>query len=133
LETAKFFRQKYCFYRQNQADPYLWTFSHTDHVHFVLYQGTTIVGYTHLQKQPHQRAVMRIIVVDQPFRNQGLGSQLLALSEQWLKAQGYGLLQVESNSTTGPFYRKHGYTDMLFDDSDGHKSRPGAIPLGKRL
>ncbi len=70
------------------AHPPTSTFDHKDHVHFVLYQGTKIEGYAHLQLGLEQRAALRIIVIDNSLRGQGLGSQFLTLCERWLKQQG---------------------------------------------
>lgn len=133
LEKAKFFRQKYFFGQHNIQDPYLWTFEHPDHVHVVLHQGIEIVGYAHLQKWPQARAAMRIIVIDEPFRHKGLGAHFLLLCEQWLKSQGFHVLQVESTPDALSFYRQHGYIDMPFDDPEGYEGGPEDVPLGKRL
>jgi GrpB-like predicted nucleotidyltransferase (UPF0157 family)/GNAT superfamily N-acetyltransferase len=133
LEKAKHFRQKYFFGRHNIQDPYLWTFEHPNHVHLILHKGVEIVGYAHLQKWPEARAAMRIIVIDEPFRNKGLGAHFLSLCEKWLKSQGFHILQIESNPEAIAFYRQHGYVDMPFNDPDGHQGGPEDIPLGKPL
>jgi GrpB-like predicted nucleotidyltransferase (UPF0157 family)/GNAT superfamily N-acetyltransferase len=133
LDKAKFFRQKYFFGRHNIQDPYLWTFDHLDHVHLVLHKGVEIVGYAHLQKWPEARSAMRIIVIDEPFRGKGLGAHFLSLCEQWLRSQGFRLLQVESTPEALPFYRQHGYVDMPFNDPDGHEGGTEDTALGKLL
>ena len=133
LEKAKHFRQKYFFGKHNIQDPYLWTFENPDHMHLIIHKGIEIVGYAHLQKWPESRAAMRIIVIDEPFRKQGLGAHFLLLCEQWLKSQGFRVLQMESNPEALAFYRQHGYIDMPFNDPDGHEGGPEDTPLGKLL
>lgn len=130
-QAAKHLRNTYFFGPHGIEDPYTWTFNHKSHVHFVLYQGTEIIGYTHIQLWPAQRAAMRIIVIEEPHRHKGLGGQFLALCEQWLQAQGYQSLHVESSPKAVAFYRKYGYVNMPFDDPDGHEGGPEDVAMGK--
>ncbi len=132
-DAAKAFRQKYFFDLVPIADPYTWTFDHPEHVHLVLCQGTTIIGYTHLQLWPEQRAAMRIIVIDEPFRNQSFGRQFLKLCEQWLKVQGYQSLHIESRPESLNFYQQTGYMLMPFDDPENHETDPRDTAVGKML
>lgn len=132
-EAARTFRQKYFFDKIPIADPYTWTFDHQDHVHLVLYKGARIVGYVHLQLWQDQRAALRIIVIDEPFRHQGLGEQFLALCERWLKQQSFKVVHTQASPAAYPFYLKYGYTKMPFNDPDGYESDPRDIDLGKLL
>ncbi len=132
-EKAKHFRQTYFFDKVPINDPYEWTFNHKDHVHFVLYQGVEIIGYSHIQLWPNQRTALRIIVIDEPLRNYGFGSQFLSLIERRLKQQGHKSLHAESSPKALAFYQKHSYIDIPFDDPDGYESSPKDIPLGKFL
>lgn len=131
--AAKKTRQKYFFDKIDIKDPYTWTFDHKDHVHLVMYQGTEIIGYAHLQLWPQKRVAMRIIVIDEHFRNLGHGSQLLMICEKWFKQQGYQALQMESSPEAHRFYVKNGYIPMPFNDPDESLSFPQDIPLGKML
>ena len=132
-DAAKRFRQQEFFGKAGIQDPYTWTFDHPDHVHFVLYQGTTIVGYAHVLLWPEARAALRIIVIDESVRNQGLGSQFLKLIERWLKSQGRTVLQTESSPAALAFYQAHAYEPMPFNDPDGYVGDPQDTPLGKWL
>lgn len=132
-DAAKAFRQKYFFDLVPIADPYTWTFDHAEHVHLVLYQGTTIVGYAHLQLWPERRAAMRIVVIDEPFRNKGFGGQFLDMCETWLKAHDYKILHVESRHESLNFYQQHGYHPMPFADPEGHETDPRNVAVGKNL
>ena len=58
-EAARAFRQKYFFDKMPMDDPYIWTFDHPDHIHFILYQGTSIIGYAHIQLWLNARAAFR--------------------------------------------------------------------------
>jgi GrpB-like predicted nucleotidyltransferase (UPF0157 family)/GNAT superfamily N-acetyltransferase len=132
-EAAKTFRQKYFFDNVPIADPYTCTFDHGDHVHFVLYKGTEIIGYTHLQRWPDQRIAMRIIVIDEPLRGQKFGSQLLELCERWLKKQEIKSIHVQASPKAYKFYCQHGYSEMPFNDPGNHESAPQDIDMGKLL
>lgn len=133
MHTAKNFRQKYFFDKVSIEDPYLWTFNHSEHVHFIFYQGVKIIGYAHIQLWPNRRAAMRIIVIDEERRNEGLGGYFLKLIEKWLKSQDYKTIHVESSPRALLFYKKHAYHDMPFNDPDGYKADPSDTPIGKNL
>ncbi|WP_419420717.1 hypothetical protein ACNVED_05320 [Legionella sp. D16C41] len=64
-DKVRYFRQFYLFDAAGLSAPYTWTFEHNAHVHLVLYQGSDISGYTHLKQCPHNRAALRIIVIDE--------------------------------------------------------------------
>lgn len=132
-ETARTFRNKNFFDKIPMADPYTWTFDHKDHVHLVFYQGTKIIGYAHIQLWPDHRAALRIIVIDERLRGQGLGGQFLTLCERWLKGKSFKVLQTQASPAAYPFYRKYGYREMPFNDPDGYESDPQDTDMGKVL
>ncbi len=132
-EAAKRLRQKYFFDPLSIADPYTWTFDHKEHAHFILYQGVDIIGYAHIQFWPEHRAALRIMVIDEPFRQKGLGSQFLQLCEQWLKTQGVRSLHDEARPDAIPFYHKNGYVEMPFADPSGQPPSPHDVAMGKSL
>jgi GNAT superfamily N-acetyltransferase len=130
---AKKMRQTYFFDPLALNDPYIWTFQHSEHAHLILSQDNIMVGYAHIQFWPEHRAALRILVVDQPHRHQGLGGQFLHLLEQWLKHQGIRTLHDEARPSALPFYRKHGYIDMPFNDPSGEPPSPHDVAVGKAL
>lgn len=91
-EAARRFRQQYILDKTSILDPYTWIFEHKDHVHFILYKGINIIGYAHIQLWPENRAALRIIVIDEAYRNRGISSELLKLCERWLLYQGINLI-----------------------------------------
>lgn len=132
-DMAKKFRQKYFFQPIGISDPYTWTFDHKDHIHLILYQGVEIIGYAHVQLWPDHRAAIRIIVIDEAYRQHGFGSQFLQLCERWLKRKGIRSLHCESRPNTVNFYRRNGYTEMLFEDPSGEAPSPQDVEMGKIL
>lgn len=132
-EAARKFRQKYFFDQIQVADPYTWTFNHSEHVHLVLYKGVKIIGYTHLQKWPENRAAMRIIVIDENNRGKGFGSYLLEQSEKWLRLQGAKSIHIESSPQAVEFYKHYKYYEMNFNDPTGDQSEFQDVELGKIL
>jgi GrpB-like predicted nucleotidyltransferase (UPF0157 family)/GNAT superfamily N-acetyltransferase len=124
-------RQQYFF--KLKPDPFTWTFEHKDHIHFIFYKNAEIIGYTHLQLWPKGKAALRIIVIDERYRNHGFGSQFLKLCERWLAHRGFDKLLVCSSQAAHKFYCKHGYTEMPFDDPDGYVVDSRDIEMGKVL
>lgn len=131
--AAKHFRRHYFFGPHGIEDPYTGTFNHEEHVHLVLYQGTEIIGYAHIQFWPFQRAAIRIIATDENKRNQSFGSRFLALIEKWLKILGVKSIHAESRQSSLRFYLKNGYSSMSFDDPENHESDLKDVPVGKLL
>jgi pimeloyl-ACP methyl ester carboxylesterase len=131
--AAVLLRQKYFFDRVQIHDPYLWTFDHKDHLHFILYEGSELVGYAHIQLWPEARAAIRIIVIEEKHRGRGLGRDLLEHCERRLKARGIRLLQAESRPDSYDFYKNLRYDDMPFNDPDGEPTHPDDRAMGKFL
>ena len=132
-DTAKRLRQKYFFDPLLLSDPYIWSFNHKKHAHLILYQGVEIIGYAHIQFWPDQRAALRIIVIDEPYRQQGLGSEFLHLCEQWLKKQGIRSVHGEARSKAIKFYQNNGYSKMPFNDPNGGHTNTQDFAMGKIL
>ncbi len=107
--AAKHFRNTYFFDIHGIEDPYTWTFNHSEHAHLVLYQGTRVVAYAHIQFWPDKRAAIRIIATDENKRNQSLGSRFLMLIEKWLKSLEVKSIHAESRQSSLRFYLKNGY------------------------
>jgi len=68
-------------YCSGKDDPYTWTFNNSQHVHFILYKGRNIIGYAHIQLWPESKAVLRIIMIDEPYRDKNMGSDFLKLCD----------------------------------------------------
>jgi len=132
-KAAKYFRQKYFFLHQGINDLYTWTFKHPHHAHLILYQGTEIIGYIHVQFWPGNRAAIRIIVIEEGKRNSNSGTRFLALCEKWLKSIGINWLHANSSPASIKFYAKNGYVEMPFNDPEEHESGPQDIAVGKVL
>lgn len=129
--AVKRMRQQYFFDLVNQEDPYTWTFEDPNHFHIVLMEGCDIVGYAHLQFWPNRRAALRIIVIEEAYRKQGLGQYFLAKLERWLTHQGIRSLHTQSSPEAKPFYQQGGYVEMSFNDPDGYESDPRDVDMGK--
>lgn len=132
-KAARLFRQKYFFDPILIKDPYTWTFEHKDHVHFIFYQGTKIIGYAHLQLWPQAQAAIRAIVIIESRRNRGIGSYFLSLCERWLYRQGFKVVHIQSSLKALPFYSKHGYIEMPFNNPEAYKKNFQDIEIGKFL
>lgn len=132
-EFAKRLRNKFFFDPISISDPYTWTFQHPEHVHFIFYQGTEMLGYAHIQLWPDQRAALRILVIDEEYRNRSFGSKCLQLCEEWLKTQHVLSIHDEARPDAVAFYRKNGYSEMPFKDPSGEPPSPFDVAMGKKL
>lgn len=132
-KAAKHFRQTYFFGPYGIEDPYTWTFHHQEHAHLILYQGSQIEGYAHLQFWHDQRVAIRIIAIDEQKRNQKAGSTFLSFLEKWLKALGTKSIHAESRQSSLNFYLKNGYHKLPFDDPEEHPTDSNDVPVGKLL
>lgn len=131
--TAKRLRQFYLSDRGVETDPFTGTFNRKEHEHLVLYRGTKIIGYAHLQLWPGDRAMLRMMQIEEGERGLGYGGQFLEFIEKWLKVRGYRSIQVESCSRAFPFYQEHQFIPMALNDPEGNPSTPGEMPMGKHL
>jgi GrpB-like predicted nucleotidyltransferase (UPF0157 family) len=129
---AKHFRDTYFFGPHGMDDPYTWTFDR-EHAHLILYQGTEIIGYAHIQFWSDRRAAIRVIAIDEGKRRKNTGSTFLVLIEKLLKSLGVKSIHAESRQSSLNFYLKNSYADMPFDDPEGHESDPNDVPVGKVL
>jgi hypothetical protein len=132
-QSAKHFRDTYFFGPRGIDDPYTWTFNHSEHAHLILYQGTEIVAYAHIQFWPYHRSAIRIIATSEDKPNQNLVSIFLALIEKWLKSLGIKSIHAQVPQTILGFYLKNGYCRMPFDDPENHESDPNDVLIGKVL
>lgn len=132
-DTALDFRQKHFFDRLNIQDPYTWALDKKDHLHWLLYDGDEVIGYAHVQMWPDHRAALRIIVIDEQRRGQGMGKCLMDHCEKELKQLGVTLFQTEASPNAYLFYKKLGYTEMPFNNPDGEATHPDDRAMGKYL
>lgn len=132
-EAAISLRNKHFFDPQNIKDPYEWTFEHKDHKHCMLYLGTKIIGYCHIQFWPKNRAALRIIAIDSEYQRKGYGSQFLKLIEKWLKLKEIKILHTQSQEYNLPFYLKADYELVPFIDPDNTTQDSSDIDLAKQF
>jgi predicted nucleotidyltransferase/GNAT superfamily N-acetyltransferase len=132
-EAARRFRHVYFFGPAGIQDPYNDTLTHPSHRHFVLYQGTEIVGYAHVQFWPEQRVIIRIMAVDEHMRNQGLGQCLMQLLEAWLVEHGHCTICLDSRPTAVRFYEKCGFEPAAFKDHEGYESHTQDTQMQKQI
>ena len=127
------FRQKHFFDRLKIQDPYAWALDQQDHLHWLLYDGNEVIGYAHVQMWPNHRAALRIIVIDEQRRGQGMGKCLMDHCEKELKQLGVTLFQTEASPNAYLFYKKLEYTEMPFNNPDGEATHPDDRAMEKYL
>ena len=70
---------------------------------------------------PKQRIYVSRMIVKKEYRNQGIGSEILKFLIEKAKAMGYSEITIgvdKDNKNALHMYRKHGFTEVLFDGAD---------------
>lgn len=101
--------------------------------HFVLYEGTAIIGITVVEILRENVWALRAMAIDAPFQRQGLGSVFLPMIEKWLLHKGCRSIHLHAHPDAYNFYARLGYMEKPFDfDPEGI---PGfrVIDMMKRL
>lgn len=82
-------------------------------------QGGEIAGwvavFVYRMVEADARVEIGGLVVDERFRSQGIGEQLLARAEQWAREHGCDLIGLRSNvirDRAHVFYERHGYAHL---------------------
>lgn len=111
-------------------DPNHPTMSASNHFHFVLYHGQEIVTVAHVEYLKGEEVALRSIATDEPYKNKGYGHQMMQQLEKWLRYQGKKVIKVHAYLGAEDFYRKLGYSNMVFNDISISKD---VVDLGKML
>lgn len=97
----------------------------------MLYQGTDIVSIAHIEFLDGTIAALRSLATDTPNKNKGHAAFFLAFLEKWLMQQGVTCLKMHARRTAEAFYKKYGYTNMVFEDTPSLNE--DYVDLGKKL
>ena len=72
---------------------------------------------------PDKRVYVSRMIVKKEYRNRGIGSEILAFLIRKAKDMGYSEMTIgvdKDNENALHIYRKHGFTEVLFDGADEH-------------
>ncbi len=108
------------------------TITDPKHYHFVLYQGTTIIGVAHIEFLSDEDCALRPFAIDTPHQNQGFGALFLSIIEKWLKYRGKKIIRLHANPPAISFYKRLGYVFMPFQDH-GPSIFEANVDMGKML
>lgn len=111
-------------------DPNHPTLTDPNHYHFVMMKGIDVIAVAQIEMFDEEAAILRILATDAPFQRHGYGTYFLNLMERWALQHGKIKILMHAARRAEQFYRRHGYTEMEFNDegvSDDH------IDLGKLL
>ena len=82
-ESARYFRQKYV--PQNSVQNSLTgTSERSDPVHFTCYKGAEIIGYALVEFSSHNKAELKIMVVDEKYKNNKIEVDFFNLCDRWI-------------------------------------------------
>ena len=85
---------------------------------FVFIQGETLLGILVIELLEGPDAIIRIIAIDEPYRNHGLGTICEKLGEDWIHAQGKTRIFLHADPKAINFYHRLGYHEMPFPNGD---------------
>ena len=77
-------------------------------------------------------AILRVLIIDEPFRYSGFGKEALKLCENYLINLNINTLYLHSTPEASQFYIKLGYERVKFVDPDGIL-KPNELEFGKIL
>lgn len=93
--AARRLRQKHFMATKSIKDPYTWTFKLASHVHFMLYHGTEIIGYAHMEVWPDASATIHLMIVDDKKHDDGFEAKFTAVLDRWMQSRKYKKIQRE--------------------------------------
>lgn len=80
-----------------------------DDTHIGAFENGKLTGVLILTKLNRKEIKMRQFAVDERFRNQKTGSQLVAFAENFCKSGGFGKIILNARKSAAGFYQKLGY------------------------
>lgn len=78
------------------------------HIHFLFYKNADIIGYAHIESLPESQAQLKLLIIDEAYRNRGYGSQFLALCKRWVSHHGFNKLIPAPEQASCEFLNKKG-------------------------
>lgn len=82
--AARKYRQHYFSKEEAAFDPYNFNVNDENDEHFVMYEGTEVIGYAHVQLCVDFRSAIRIMVIDQSKQDSFLELFFVTFIEKWL-------------------------------------------------
>ena len=70
------------------------SFKDKNHIHFLFYKNSDIIGYAHIQLYDKDSATLLILVIDSLCQNLGFEDQFLKLCQRWVLHQGIKQLEI---------------------------------------
>jgi hypothetical protein len=89
--AAKDFRKKHFFFKLGTADPQSSTLNSPGHEHWLLYKGTEIIGYSHVQLLPKSRVRVHVVMLSDEYRrlnNDSFSSYFFKVIVKWIRFNG---------------------------------------------
>ncbi len=81
-------------------------------IHIAAFSGERLIGCLLLTSLSPETVKMRQVAVHEPFRGQGIGSRLVAFSEEAARERGYRTMVLHAREEAVPFYQRLGYAPV---------------------
>ncbi len=131
--AAKKHRNEYFSNLYKIKDPYTYTFNDENHKHCILYKGTEIIGYTHIQLLDKNKAIIHMTTMEKLKSKENYKSKFIQFIEKWLRLQNYKVIHVKVAPLESQYYEKQGYKSIIQSDSDDFDSHSCNVVMGKIL
>ncbi|MBL4588436.1 GrpB family protein, partial [Candidatus Babeliales bacterium] len=107
--------KKECFFDpiNIKYDPHHASMSDSNHYHFILYGGTTIVAAAHVQFLENNDAVLKNLTVDRPFQEEKYDFHMLEKIETWLRANLKETLFSYAKKRSLKFYKMNDFIKTI--------------------
>lgn len=95
------------------SEDLIWSKIKQNQIYMMRDQHTGVIGWMRYGYFWDNIPFMNLIWIDEPFRGQGVGKQVVNFWEEQMKAKGYNLVMTSTQADEGAqhFYRKLGYKD----------------------
>lgn len=91
-ETIKELRQKYFYDQLGIKDPYDWTAENKKDIHFILYKGIKIIGYSHVELLQGNKAKQGIFIIENEYLSKEIENEFMERCALWFKKQGINMV-----------------------------------------
>jgi predicted GNAT family N-acyltransferase len=83
-----------------------------NHYHIGVFKGNEIIATLLFIKLDDITVQMKQVAVKEAYRGKGIGKQMVAFAEEFIKAKGYKKIILNSRTTAYGFYKKLGYKEI---------------------
>lgn len=97
---------------------------------YVFTKDDQFIGSITIDRLGSTISAFRLAVIDEPFRNQGIGQSMLKMAEDLCKQNSYSLIYIRSTKPALNFYKRAGFLETTNNE---FKAVPNTIFMSKKI